>query len=97
MHFFGVFWGFLAKKCDLNLALWPEILHEDALGAWQLVCKIWCNWLKGFGRSDAECPKVSKNAKFWAPNFQTLNSFFEFFCFWTIIKLCSQVNMPMED
>ena len=66
--FFCIFWvfflGFLAKKCDLNLAIWLEILHEDAPGIWQLVCKIWCSWLKGFGRSVAKCPKVSKNAKF---------------------------------
>ena len=66
--FFRIFWvfflGFLAKKCDLNLAIWLEILHEDAPGAWQLVCKIWYSWFKGFGRSDAKCSKVSKNAKF---------------------------------
>ena len=69
LHFFGVFWVFLTQKCDLNLATGPEILHEDAPGDWRLGCKIWCNWLKGFGRSNAKCPKVSKNAKFWAPNF----------------------------
>ena len=97
MHFLGVFWVFLTQKCDLNLATGPEILHEDAPGDWRLGCKIWCNWLKGFGRSNAKCPKVSKNAKFWVPNFQTLNSFFVVFCFWTIMKLCSQVNMPKED
>ena len=40
-HFLGVFWGFLTKKCDLNFAIWLKILHEDGLGAWQAVCKIW--------------------------------------------------------
>ena len=67
-------------------------MHEDAPGAWQLVCKIWCNWLKGFGRSDAECPKVSKNAKFWAPNFQTLNRFFCVFLFLDHYKTLQSSN-----
>ena len=97
LHFLGNFWVFLGQKRYLNFAIWSEILHEYAPGDWQLVCKIWCNWLEGFGRSKAIRPKVSKNAKFCTPNFQTLNGFFVFFCFWTIIKLCIQVNMPMED
>ena len=93
-------WGigvFLGQKRYLNFAIWSEILHEYAPGDWQLVCKIWCNWLKGFGGSKTKCPKASKNAKFCTPNFLFLSSNFEFLSHWTVIKFCTQVNMLKEN
>ena len=72
-------------------------MHEDAPGAWQLVCKIWSHWLKALGRSETKCPKISKNAKFWTCNFRTLSRNFEFLSYWTIVKFCTQVNMLMKN
>ena len=97
MHFLGLFWVFLAKKSNLNFAIWTEILHEDAPGTWQVVCKIWGHWPKAFGCSKTKCPKMSKNAKFCTPNIMTLSSNFEFLSYWTTIKFCTQVNMLMKN
>ena len=78
-HFLSIFWAFFGQKIRLKFDLWAEILHRDAPGAYQPVCKIWCDWLKAFGRGEAKRPKVSKNAKFCTLDFTILTCNFEAF------------------